>query len=247
MYKMSEADDKVIQRVVTNEIAVGILNTFCREAVVKDLHLNDEDLETLNRIFVTESNNESLHGLNKETLRVIADKIEKMYAELLDDEYEYIYDEFGEYLIYLFMKYTGAEEGSGDIDLHYFSNQLIQSSLYVKDELYLREWFGNAYDRIAEDFPEELEGVSREWYISTRIRNVSVFPYLGYEDPSGSDNYGLFNDDSFIFWDEDHMFYDKECGANIFVQNLNMGFTSDVDPDDREPVSGSMKEKIKGE
>ena len=231
MYRLAEMKCSVIQRVVSNELATGILNVFNIDTAVAKLKIDDEGIDILKTIFNSYSNNTSFRDLSKDTLRIIADKVEKMYEELLDMEYEYTYDEFGEYLLHLFMLYLGADEDS--IDDNYLCSQWKTSSIYINDELYIRDFFKEHYEMMTKDFPEMIDEISEKEYVDMRLRNVSVFPYMGFTE---------YDDESCVFWDIDYMFYDNAGEANYFFTNTDMGFVTQVD--DREPVSGSLKSRI---
>ena len=182
-------------------------------------------------IFNLYSNNISLHDLNSDTLRIIADKVQKMYKELLDQEYEYTYDEFGEYLLYLFMQYMGDDEES--IEDCYLNSQLKISGLYIRDELYIREYFSDYYKFLLKEMPDMADEISENDYVNMHLKNVSVFPYMGFTD---------YDDESCIFWDVDYLLYDRAGESVVLLTDKNAGFVTACE--DREPVSGSIKRKI---
>ncbi len=231
MYRLAEMECPVIQRVVSNELATGILNVFNIDKAVAKLEIDDEGLDTLKTIFDFYSNNTSFHELGTDTLRIIAEKVEKMYEELLDTEYEYTYDEFGEYLLYLFMLYLGDDEDS--IYDNYLCSQYKRSSIYINDEIFIRDYYKDYYEMITKESPEMLEEISEKEYVEMHLKNVSVFPYMGFTE---------YDDESCIFWDVDYLLYDDAGKASILLTDIGMGFVTQVD--DREPISGSLKKKI---
>ena len=65
------------------------------------------------------------------------------------------------------------------------------------------------------------------------MRAAGIFAFMGFED----------SDESFIFWDDDFLFYDEPGGPELFLgDKYNLGLVTGSD--DCEPISGSLKKKI---
>jgi hypothetical protein len=243
MYRLSEIEDETLQRVVSNEMASGFLKTFGIKRATEHLEINEFRQGVIRYILNTYSENAGLHDLNDSVITEIGYKIEKMYDEILDPEYEYTFDEFGEYLLYIFIRhaynnfYQAKESGYFDIDdntLENYSGEPIfaSSSLSIRDEIYLREMFGRFLDEDFADDPK-MTGGDKDELVDDLIRAASIFAFMGYED----------SDESFIFWDDDFLFYDEPGGADLFIDNKSgHGFVTGGD--ECEPISGSLKIKI---
>ena len=177
-----------------------------------------------------------LHNLNDTTISEIGHKIEKMYDEILDPEYEYTFDEFGEYLLYIFIRhaynnfYQAKESGYFDIDdktLENYSGEPLfaSSSLDIRDEIYLREMFNRFFDEEQDDEPEIFEGMDKDEQVDDLIRAASIFAFMGFEN----------SDESFIFWDDDFLFYDEPGGPELILDDKSiLGFVTGND--ECEPV-----------
>ena len=109
MYRLAIYDDRVIQRIVSNEVARGFLRCLGIFHAVEKIEITDEVVTHLWEAF--ENHVENTGGELKvakdamETL--VAPKVARMYEELIDEEYEYTFDEFGEYIMALFIEYSG--------------------------------------------------------------------------------------------------------------------------------------------
>ena len=106
MYRLSEIEDEVLQRVISNEMATGFLKTFGIKRATEHIEMDEFRLGVIRYLLNTYSENSGLHDLNDTTISEIGHKIEKMYDEILDPEYEYTFDEFGEYLLYIFIRHA---------------------------------------------------------------------------------------------------------------------------------------------
>lgn len=241
MYRLSWTVDPVIQRVVSNELAAG----FCY--VFKDNEGYDGPFEigqnpppymSLDEIFQYYSQNANLRSLDEETLRVIERKIEKMYAELKDPEYEYTFDEFGEYLLYLFMCVARDDYEDFDMERRPLSHIENEDLEYIAERY--RRIYRNIIEEIREDGeedPAEFLG-SEEKFVSCRLINTTIFPYMAFCENEAD------NDFSCVYWDTDFTFYDQPDGGNIILKMKDFaGFV--MGSDGQEPVSGSIKERIK--
>ena len=221
MYRLAIYDDRVIQRIVSNEVARGFLRCLGIFHAVEKIEITDDVVSHLWEAF--ENHVENTGGELKvakdamETL--IAPKVVRMYEELIDEEYEYTFDEFGEYIMALFIEY------SGDI----FESFWCQPS--IKDELYLRKFFEQEYENIVAE--TGFEDIDKKTFVEERIRAVTRFACMGV---------GEYNFDSVLFFDTDYLFIDEVGGGNLLLTAENMGFVSGIE--DREPVSGSLKMKI---
>ena len=242
MYRLSCMNNEILQRVVSNEMAAGFLRTFGVKKAVWHLKIDDFEQGIIKYLLNTYSDNALLHDLGGEQLSEIGKKIEKMYDELLDPENEYTYDEFGEYLLFIFIEharenaYDVRESGYLDLDDVTEENysevpMFASSSMSIMDELYLRELFSESYDDITEG--EDMgNDADREEFIEEMIRQASMFSAMGFDD---------IEVESFIFRDDDFLFYDEPGGADVFFSEAGkyMGFV--MNGDEREPVSGSIR------
>ncbi len=244
MYRLAEMEDEVLQIIVSNEMASGFLKTFGIKRATEHLEMDEFRLGVIRYLLNTYSENDGLHDLNDTALAEIGHKVEKMYDEIMDPEYEYTFDEFGEYLLYIFIKhaynnfYQAKESGYFDIDektLENYSGEPIfaSSSLNIRDELYLREMFSQFFDEDLADDPEMIQGEDKDELVDELVRAASIFAFMGYED----------SDESFIFWDDDFLFYDEPGGSELFLgDRSNLGFVTGCN--ECEPISGSFKKKI---
>lgn len=243
MYRLADINDDILQAVVSNEIATGFLKTFGIKRATEHLEMNEFRLGVIRYLLNTYSENPGLHDLSGETLGEIGKKISKMYDELMDPDYEYTFDEFGEYLLYIFIRHAynnfcqAKESGYFDIDdntLENYSGEPIfaSSSLNIRDEIYLREMFGKYFDEDLADDPEMIQGVDKDELVDELVRAAGIFAFMGFED----------SDETFIFWDDDFLFYDEPGGPALFLDDkFNLGFVTGSD--DCEPISGSLKKK----
>ena len=221
MYRLAIYDDREIQRIVSNEVARGFLRCLGVTKAVEKIEITDDVVSHLWEAF--ENHVENTGGELKvakdamETL--VAPKVARMYEELIDEEYEYTFDEFGEYIMALFIEY------SGDI----FESFWCQPS--IKDELYLRKFFEQEYENIVAE--TGFEDIDKKTFVEERIRAVTRFACMGV---------GEYDFDSVLFFDTDYLFIDEVGGGNLLLTAENMGFVSGIE--DREPVSGSLKMKI---
>ena len=244
MYRLSEIEDEVLQRVISNEMATGFLKTFGIKRATEHIEMDEFRLGVIRYLLNTYSENSGLHDLNDTTISEIGHKIEKMYDEILDPEYEYTFDEFGEYLLYIFIRhaynnfYQAKESGYFDIDdktLENYSGEPLfaSSSLDIRDEIYLREMFNRFFDEEQDDEPEIFEGMDKDEQVDDLIRAASIFAFMGFEN----------SDESFILWDDDFLFYDEPGGPELILDDKSiLGFVTGND--ECEPVSGSLKKKI---
>ena len=246
MYRLSCVKNKVLQRVVSNEMAAGFLRTFGVKKAVWHLEIGEFEQGILKYLFNTYSDNASLHDLGKDQLSEIGKKIERMYDELLDPENEYTYDEFGEYLLFIFIEhakenaYDVRESGYLDLDDVTEENysevpMFAFSSMSIMDELYLRELFSGLYDDITEDDEDIRNETDREEFIEEMIKQGSMFSCMGFDDIEG---------ESFIFWDDDFLFFDEAGGTDVFFSEGAEFFGFVMNEEEREPVSGSLKRAI---
>jgi hypothetical protein len=83
-----------------------------------------------------------------------------------------------------------------------------------------------------DDFDDYDEEEFRERFIEKMIRQASIFSYMGFEEDSG---------DSFVFWDDDFLRYDKTGGAAGLYDELAEIKGLIMTRERREPMSGSVK------
>ena len=246
MYRLSNIRNDILQRVISNEMAAGFLRTFGVTRAVEHLDIGDFGKGIIKYLLNTYSVNDAFHDLGEAQLSEIGKKIEKMYEELLDPEYEYTYDEFGEYLLFIFIEhakqnaYDVRESGYFVLDEHTEENysevpMFASTSLSIMDELYLREYFSQFYDSMIEDDEELEDEIDREEFINELVKQGSMFWCMGFDDVE---------EESFIFWDDDFLFFDEPGSANLFFmeEGKSLGFV--MTEDDREPISGSLKWKM---
>ena len=246
MYRLSNIENDILQRVVSNEMAAGFLRTFGVTRAVEHLDIGDFGKGIIKYLLNTYSGNDALHDLGEAQLSEIAKKIEKMYDELLDPEYEYTYDEFGEYLLFIFIEhakqnaYDVRESGYFDLDEHTEENyseipMFASASLSIRDELYLREYFSRFYDSMFEEDEEPEDEIDREEFINGLVKQGSMFWCMGFDDVE---------EESFIFWDDDYLFFDEPGGTDVFFseEGKYLGFV--MNEENREPISGSLKRSI---
>ena len=246
MYRLSNIRNDILQRVISNEMAAGFLRTFGVTRAVEHLDIGDFGKGIIKYLLNTYSGNDAFHDLGEAQLSEIGKKIEKMYDELLDPEYEYTYDEFGEYLLFIFIEhakqnaYDVRESGYFDLDEHTEENysevpMFASASLSIMDELYLREYFSQLYDSMIEDEEELEDEIDREEFINELVKQGSMFWCMGFDDVE---------EESFIFWDDDFLFFDEPGGTDVFFseEGQYLGFV--MNEENREPISGSLKRSI---
>ncbi|MCR5602604.1 MAG: hypothetical protein K6G27_02745 [Lachnospiraceae bacterium] len=83
-----------------------------------------------------------------------------------------------------------------------------------------------------DDFDDYDEEEFRERFIEKMIRQASIFSCMGFEEDSG---------DSFVFWDDDFLRYDKTGGAAGLYDELAEIKGLIMTRERREPMSGSVK------
>lgn len=221
MYRLAYYKDPVMQRVVSNEVARGFLECLGICRAVEKIEIDENVIEALWRIFKYHA--ENFGGSVKVTKdameTMVAQKVARMYEELLDEDYEYTFDEFGEYIMTIFIEYAG--------DNTFFTG----NAASIKDELYLRKYFEEEYEDVAAELG--YEDIDKKTFVEEHIRAVTNFACMGMEE---------FDFDSVLFFDTDYLFIDQESGGNLLLTAESMGFVSGVE--DREPVSGSLKLKL---
>ena len=221
MYRLAIYDDRVIQRIVSNEVARGFLRCLGIFHAVEKIEITDEVVTHLWETF--ENHVENTGGELKvakdamETL--VAPKVARMYEELIDEEYEYTFDEFGEYIMALFIEY------SEDMFESFWCQPRIM------EELYIRKFFEKEYENIVAE--TGFEDIDKKTFVEEHIHAVTRFACMGV---------GEYDFDSVLFFDTDYLFIDEVGGGNLLLTAENMGFVSGIE--DREPVSGSLKMKI---
>ena len=93
--------------------------------------------------------------------------------------------------------------------------------------------FGRFFDEDLADDPEMIQGVDKDELVDELVQAASIFAFMGYAD----------SDESFIFWDDDFLFYDEPGGLELFIgDRSNLGFATGSD--ECESISGSFKKKI---
>ena len=218
MYRLAFYEDKVIQRIVSNEVARGFLRCLGIFHAVEKVEITEDVVSHLWDAF--ENHAENIDGQIKVTEdameTLVAPKVARMYEELIDEEHEYTFDEFGEYIMALFIEY---------------SREMFESygcQLSIKDELYLRKFFEQEYENIVAE--TGFEDIDKKMFIEEHIHAVTRFACMGV---------GEYDFDSVLFFDTDYLFLDEVGGGNLLLTAENMGFVSGIE--DREPVSGSLK------
>ncbi len=233
MYRLADYQDPIVQKVVTNTLAKGLANIWGERGQTDFTKItvnNESGLDTLTYLLDTESNNTGLCDLSEDSpvLSTIADKIEKMYSELVDPDNEYTFDEFGEYLLYLHMLFSGGDGDCTHRDSIYRP--------YPQDELYVRNYFAEYYKEMYEDDPELWEDTSQEEFVEIMYNATIDFSNMSFQgDWEGS----------CVFQDTDYLFYDDISKSKIFISNLLHGTVSELGAEEREPVSGSLKFSLK--
>ncbi|MCR5421688.1 MAG: hypothetical protein K6E98_11860 [Lachnospiraceae bacterium] len=216
MYRLAGIEDRVLQRVVSNEMAAGFLKTFGVLKAERHLSIGDFERGIIKYLLETYSGNDKLHDLSEERLIKVGNKISRMYDEILDDEFEYTFDGLGEYLLFIFIEHAGEnaydvrESGYFDLNENVEENysdvpMFASSSLSIKDELYLRQLFEEQYRVIAGEEPEYAAEIGMEAFIDALIKAGSVFWHMGFNDD---------NAESFIFWNDDFLLYDEPGEAD---------------------------------
>lgn len=139
------------------------------------------------------------------------------------------------------------------------------SSSCIMDELYLRKFFGDLFDEFLggigdyedeygyeedtenedhdendeagdgeeddDDYDDYDEEEFKQRFVDKMIRQASMFAYMGFENDSS---------DSFVFWDDDFLSYDKPGGAERLLSGLSEIKGVIMTRNGREPISGSV-------
>ena len=219
MYRLADHNDKTIQRIVSNEMARGMLRCLGIEKATMKISIGKCETDRLLEVFEFHEDNTGCSiDLPQDVIKtVIARKLERMYEELLDTENEYTFDELGEYLIAIFIEF---EEGHTNRP---------GSSASVWDEIYVRQYFEKELED--DEGYLELTKSERESLEEAYCNCVLYFACMGIDD----------EDTSLIFMDTDYKFLDVPGGGS-FLLDETLGFVSAED--EREPVSGSIKNKL---
>lgn len=219
MYRLADHNGKVIQRIVSNEMARGMLRCLGIEKATPTIQIGEKEIFKLMQVLDFHEENVGycvdLSGGAVE--EAVARKLERMYEELLDTEHEYTFDELGEYLIAAFIEYEAGHENRPG------------TSASVWDEIYVREYFKKKFedkDSYTDFTKAEIESLEKAHCDCTLY-----FACMGIDD----------EDISLVFMDTDYKFLDMPRGGNILLEG-NFGFVSAEDG--REPVSGSIKRKL---
>ena len=181
MLKITSIDDKTIQRIVSDELASGLLSAFDFEAAKERIKLTQNHYKHIKEIFEWYEEDDPEAELYVQTdsqIKNIAKHIEKLYVEFLDEKKEYALDDFEKYIL----KVTMASSYSDRPD--YVIDERIRKSggISIRDELHIKEWLAQDYDKRSNSNPNFKKKHSKKAYIKDQFYNLTLFPYIDIEE-----------------------------------------------------------------
>lgn len=238
MYRMANWPEQ--QKEVTGELIRGFQHALQIPRYKQTIEWTKEQIMSLKDMLMGTPS--SVEWLTEEQMKELMAKLGRMYEELFDPEHAYTYDEYGEFFLALMMNAVHeANMLASDID---FSEPCLNPIDYPSV-------FHSLLEDIKEEQKEILENTDKQFVRMTedemrkeahrRILSMFCFPHM-------ADDTFIIESYSPVFWDMDFTFF-FDHSLDDFTRTAEseigsyLGLVSSEE--DREPVSGSIREPIK--
>ena len=206
MYRLAGTKDLFMERAVSKEISLGVRFIFGMSRNEKTI-----DDSVLEQIFVQEG-----VFYSRDMLQQIKRKVECMLEEIEDPDYEYTFDCFGEYLLYIMLRYASQCSDNWESTISEAEKRKITDVIRAETEdCFTEDELGVIVERVT-DFTKMISEVEVD--------------DLGYDC---------------LYWDRDFLMYEymsmDEVSNFIETYGETMGF---VEVQTKGSESGSLKKEI---
>ncbi len=181
MLKTISINDKLIQRIVSDELANGLLNAFGFEEARECIKLTSEHYRRIEEIFKWYKDVDPEAGFYVRTnarIKDIAERIEKLYLKFIDEENEYDLDESDVYILKAIMSSSYSDCIASVVQ----ERSRDYGGISIHDELYIKRWLLQKYEKKSNADPDFKEEYLKEEYIEDRFFDLILFPYINLDD-----------------------------------------------------------------
>lgn len=206
MYRLAGTKDLFMERAVSKEISLGVRFIFGMSRNEKTI-----DDSVLEQIFVQEG-----VFYSRDMLQQIKRKVECMLEEIEDPDYEYTFDCFGEYLLYIMLRYASQCSDNWESTISEAEKRKITDVIRAETEdCFTEDELGVIVERVT-DFTKMISEVEEN--------------DLGYDC---------------LYWDRDFLMYEHMNMADIdkYIETYGetLGF---IETQTENGESGSLKKEI---